>query len=89
MKLALASALIVASGQASAHDWYLYEMVPNSVSRFCCGESDCSSREVRLNVETMEFEILISDRWWLATDARWFKGPRPTAGSWLHGTRRP
>ena len=92
MKLPLAGALILASAQASAHDWYLYEMVPNSVSRFCCGDSDCREREIRFNGETMEIEILINDRWWLATDARWFKGPSPDSqahGCMLAADREP
>ena len=70
-----------------AHDWYFGEMVPNSKDRFCCGESDCSSREIRFNAETLEFEILINDSWWLATDERWFKGPSPD--SQAHGCMLP
>ena len=77
------------AAQASAHDWYLRRDGAEQREPVLLRQSDCSSREIRFNAETLEIEILINDRWWLATDERWFRGRRRSQRSWLHGTRGP
>jgi hypothetical protein len=86
-------ALLAIASPVRAHDWFTDKVAPDG-HRSCCGGSDCSVSEVRLNPDTGQEEILLNHKWWPLEDPRWFLGETldpsgAPAGCMMPGDEQP